>query len=148
MKNLLLLSTAAFMLSGCAAAVVPAKIVTGVYAGYAADIAINTARGGTAGKTISGDTARAAINGSETAKGLCAGFEGVSLVDPILLNPFTTLPILHDIGAVTHCDRWALVEAGEHTRLKAIKRNGGDYVQAYCDGDVEIIGKDKFCEDK
>jgi hypothetical protein len=137
MKNLILITAAAFTLTGCAAAI-PAYVA----GGYVADIAMNTAVGGTAGKTISGDTARAAANGSETAHQWCGGYEIVSLADIWLLNPFTTLPMMDKLGAKSHCDRWLIAESNIFKDLK----KSDDPLRMYCDSGLALRNKKEICK--
>lgn len=76
-----------------------------------ADQAINTAIGGTPGKTISGDTARARTKGSKPAKVLCGTYQTVAWYDYIYFSPAERKK-MKDLGAKDHCDRWELHEAG------------------------------------
>lgn len=76
-----------------------------------ADKAVNVMIGGTPGKTISGDTARARTDGSKPAKALCGAYQAVGWYDYIYFSP-TERKKLKDLGAKDHCGRWELHEAG------------------------------------
>lgn len=69
---------------------------------YPTDVAINTfVLGGTPGKTISGDTARARTAGSKTAETLCKAYTVVAPYDWVVLREFDG----------DHCSRWERFEA-------------------------------------
>ena len=66
------------------------------------DVAINTATGGTPGKTISGDTARARTKGSKLAAVKCDLYTVVAPYD---------LVFRVDNQGGDHCDKWQRYEA-------------------------------------
>lgn len=94
------------------AAGIPAIIAVPVALSVAVpvDRAINTVTGGTAGKTISGDTARARIAGSEYAAFKCGTYILAAPYDHIYFTK-EQLADFKNRGAKDHCDRWAMYEA-------------------------------------
>lgn len=78
-----------------------AKVAVTTVAALPIDVAINTATGGTAGKTISGDTARARTKGDKTAAIKCDLYTVVA--------PYDYLVGVNDLGK-DHCSRWERFE--------------------------------------
>lgn len=76
---------------------IPAKIILAL----PVDVAINTATGGTPGKTISGDTARARTKGDKAAVIKCDLYGVVAPYDWAVLREFDG----------DHCSRWERFEA-------------------------------------
>lgn len=74
------------------------------------DRAVNTLTGGTAGKTISGDTARARTAGSEWASFKCDTYAVVSWYDHLYFTQ-SEFDEFRAIGASDHCARWEYYEA-------------------------------------
>lgn len=84
------------------------------------DKAINTATGGTAGKTISGDQGRARTAGSKYAKFMC---ETYTLVAPFDYVYFTQeeRAYMQAKGKDDHCGRWETYESGDLANVKSLQ---------------------------
>lgn len=116
-KKTLLSLTALTLLSGCTA-VGAVKTVGLMAAAPSIDRGINTAIGGTPGKTISGDDARAAHAGDKLAHERCGLYDfAVGWYDILYFSP-ESHKVFNEIGAKTHCDRWRIYESGELEKLK------------------------------
>lgn len=114
MKSIITALLASTLLSACVPMVAAPVLIA---AAVPVDRAINTAIGGTPGKTISGDTARARIEGKAGAEALCGVYTVVAPFDLIWFNA-EQLQYMADKGAKDHCDRWAMYEAGEVKHLE------------------------------
>jgi hypothetical protein len=107
------------LLTACTPAVVATTAVM-LPVGYGADIAVNCARGGTCGNTISGDTGVAYNEGSQGAKVLCGGYElaGLGLWDLGFFDQCSwqvfNEKLGTDIETNNHCTRTALFEANRN----------------------------------
>lgn len=77
---------------------IPAKLILA----YPMDVAINTVTGGTPGKTISGDTARARTRGDKEAVRWCDLYTVVA--------PYDYVTGVYKLGS-DHCSRWEAYEA-------------------------------------
>lgn len=91
---------------------------TAVVMAQPVDAFLNTVTGGTPGKTISGDTARARTAGSKYAEFKCATYTLVAPYDYVYFTQ-EERAYMEAKGAKDHCARWEMHEAGELNGVKS-----------------------------